>query len=256
MTNITSQNEMRQIIAEIAQSKASGDEAFAKLGIRVAVWAHEGSIKNPNVPAKNATGAAMIDEVERIFIIYCEERGLAAFDKRSDGSQSSQVSKLRAFGKFGAKHQNPEDWLTNVRTIRNEVYEATPKAAKPAYAGMLSAIGALNKSENYDLNDDEIRNAVTVPARPDKSELKYYEAMQKAHEKAGTDGVVDNSTSEYAIIADTLTIRIDQLREAADIAQWTADGAKYVAKGLVKLGGMANFGIPEHAELIKAGDRE
>jgi hypothetical protein len=231
MTNIPNaitEDEMFRVIDELGAAKGAGEDSLASLAIAVAKWAKQGTIKRVDAPKKNATGEAAIDYMLRVFERFNTARGNRAFDKRSAGSLSAQVSKLRAFGKLGTRvDMNGELWLTNVRNLRNEIPE---KDAKGAYAAQYDATMRLKARKPEEMDEAELIEVISKsPAAPD-TPVKVYESLVKKFEKVLSDGI-DNSV-ETQTIFDIANAKLTALKNAMEYQDALEKIQKFTSAGL------------------------
>jgi len=247
--NAITEQEMFDTIDRLGAAKGAGEDSLADLAIAVAKWAKQGTIKRVDPPKKNASGADAIDHILRIFERFNTARGNRAIDKRSAGSLSAQVSKLRAFAKLGARPDVPngELWLTNIRNLRNELPE---KEVKGAYAALYDATMKLKTRKPDEMDEAELIEVISKsPATPD-TPIKVYEALVKKFEKVISDGI-DNSV-ETQTIFDIANAKLTALKNAMEYQDALEKIQKFTSAGLPGIPAPVETPV---AEIIRSGER-
>lgn len=176
-TNVTSFAEAEEITRQLGADAADGIDAQPKMGMNVADWAAS-NVVDPNPPKKADidAGRAKItdDHVRKIFTVYANAEG-KAMNKRTAKSIKSQLSKLRAFAKLGARDDiNAGDFLLRAQKARNKLV-AEGKPVKAPYEALVQACRDVNggsaDDQKPDLNSDEMNKAVGAKAKsPDSAE--------------------------------------------------------------------------------------
>lgn len=227
-SNITSRAKIDSRVEELGVAAANGADSLPTLGQEVAQWAAENAI-NPNAPSKADidAGKPVTDHITEIFERYATSANAKAMHQRSQKSNSNkaQISKLRAFGKLGARTDlvlGGPDFLSKVCETRNTLARQGQKV-KPAYDAMLSAIREV--SDKSDLNDAEIETAIRAKTSEAPDALKIYQSMDRLL-KDLFERKLDNSDTAKSIRS-LVTQRIGELDQASKFTAWQKAGETF-----------------------------